>query len=130
MAATNLLFFFRIRAIYNRNPWIVAAFFFLWLANVGCSSTEFLLGEGFHIGPTRYCVILNVRVFYAVIPAVAVLVHDTIIFAAVSARLYTHSQVVNRRSESFTTSAKDYISGRRLPKFSRALFVDGQVYYL
>ncbi|THU98148.1 hypothetical protein K435DRAFT_38204 [Dendrothele bispora CBS 962.96] len=131
MAATTLLFFFRIRAIYSQNRWVVAAFFLLWLANLGCSTTDFFLGNGFHIGPTKYCVILEVKIAYALIPAVAVLVHDTIIFTAISLKLYAQSKIgVNRKGESRAELAKDLISGRKLPKFSRAILLDGQVYYM
>ncbi|THU89082.1 hypothetical protein K435DRAFT_761376 [Dendrothele bispora CBS 962.96] len=133
-SATSFLFFLRVRAIYNRNPIVGWIFFVLWVLNVGCSSLAVLLVDGVHLGPTQHCVYGNPRIVFAFIAAVSVLIYDTSVFIAISIKLYdnSHIRVAGDRSDSNKTrisSAKEFVSGSRLPRFSRAVLKDGQAYY-
>jgi len=133
MTSTTLLFFLRVRAIFANTRYAPAFFFFLWLANVGCSTLDFLLVDGTRLGPTESCIFTNLRKVYAIIPAVAVLVHDTLVFAAISYKLFSHSHFgMSTRDQRGKPGNKTtaFLSGRGLPAFSRTLLQDGQVYYL
>jgi len=131
MTSTTLLFFLRVRAIYADTRYGPTLFFFLWLANLGCSTLDFLLVDGTHLGSTQSCIFINLRKVYAIVPAVAVLVYDTTIFVAISYKLFTHSDLGMRdqehpRGKQITA----LLSGKGLPAFSRMLLQDGQIYYL
>ncbi len=84
--ATSLLFFFRVRAIFNANTWMVAFFAFLWLAVLGGSWTVPFAIQGGHIGPTDHCINTGVKPFSSAGIIIST-VNDTVIFIAISWRL-------------------------------------------
>ncbi|KAF8898069.1 hypothetical protein CPB84DRAFT_1748075 [Gymnopilus junonius] len=105
--ATSLLFFFRVRAVFDGNKYVIAFFAFTWLAVLGGCITV-----------TRGVTGINI----AIIP----LVNDTLVFLAISFRLMTNTHVdLNLKS-----GVKTVLSGAYLPAFSKTLFQDGQIYYL
>ena len=126
---TSLLFFFRTRAIFNRNPWVTAFFAGLWLAVLGgCLA---LILEAFKLMPvnpesnkTTVCFESSVNPFVSatiIIP----LINDTLVFLAITWRLSRNSYDPYKRS-----GIKNLILGDHLPVFSKVLLQDGQVYYL
>ncbi|KAJ7749706.1 hypothetical protein B0H16DRAFT_1691816 [Mycena metata] len=107
--STSLLFFFRVRAIYANSRPITIAFAVLWIIEVAaCITIPFGTG-GINIGPTRYCTIDELAP-YTSSASITPTVFDTAVFVAISYRL-----VGNRAY---------------LPSFSKAIFVDGQKYYM
>ncbi len=125
LGCSALLFFFRLRAIYNGNRIIVVSFFILWCGLVTC--TIFIPAEilGGTIGPTMYCVDADVPTSaYAAI--IAPLVHDTLVFIAISWRLVQNARIEGDIKQNFQIA----MFGKYLPAFSRALLLDGQRYYL
>ncbi|KAF9563106.1 hypothetical protein CPC08DRAFT_686956 [Agrocybe pediades] len=119
---TSLLFFFRVRAIFDYNRYVVTFFAFMWLAVLaGCLTvTQGVVGA--HIGPTDYC--LNAKLEdYVSAAAIIPLVNDTIVFLAISARLMANSYADESRVRTF-------VFGTQMPALSRSLLQDGQVYYL
>lgn len=125
---TALLFFFRLRAVYNRNRRVVAAFFIMWLGLV-VSAVFIPLGlVGRAIGPTAYCEeILAVDNNTVAIVQTVPLVYDTLVFFAISWRL---AQVAYIAPKGTRASLRTIALGTNLPAFSRSLLIDGQGYYL
>ena len=126
---TSLLFFFRTRAVFNRNRWVVAFFACLWLAVLG--------GCLAYIVDAFKPVVLNPALNRATLclksgnnPFVSAtiitpLINDTLVFLAITWRLSRNSYDPYKRS-----GIKDLILGDHLPVFSKVLLQDGQVYYL
>lgn len=123
MAATGFLFFIRLKAIYNRNRAVIAAFFVLWLG-LAVGGIFIVVGvKGGPSGATQYCQDVSVKhfVFYG---EVAPLVFDTLVFLAISWRLSRVASIdEKRRFESM-------FLGTNLPAFTKSLLQDGQIYYL
>jgi hypothetical protein len=122
---TSLLFFFRARAVFGRDPFAVAFFGVLWLGVLsGCLTTIPGIG-GANIGPTPYCT-TGVFKFYAVAAAITPLINDGIVFFAISWRLWRNTWA--RRTVKNGVRAMVY--GDYLPAFSKSLLQDGQIYFL
>jgi hypothetical protein len=125
ISCTALLFFFRLRAIYNQDRIVVVGFFLLWL---GVLASTILIPIGIlggYIGNTKYCVDVDVpNSAYAGI--FAPLIHDTMVFLAISWRLARNSHM----EMNFQEGIKVAIFGRYLPTFTKSLLRDGQRYYL
>ncbi|KAJ7284421.1 hypothetical protein C8J57DRAFT_1216857 [Mycena rebaudengoi] len=126
LSATCLLFFFRVRAIYSNSRSITIIFGLLWLAVLGASITVPIGAGAVHLGPTNYCLITEVAPYVGA-SSILVTVHDTAVFFAISYRLMANSYVAHPTSRDRFGA---FISGAYLPAFSKALFIDGQVYYM
>jgi hypothetical protein len=123
--STSLLFFFRVRAIYANSRPITIVFALLWIAEVGaCITIPFGTG-GINIGPTRYCTIAELAP-YTGSASITPTVFDTAVFAAISYRLVGNTHV----DYTFREKCRAFFGGAYLPSFSKALFVDGQKYYM
>ncbi|KJA24849.1 hypothetical protein HYPSUDRAFT_183143 [Hypholoma sublateritium FD-334 SS-4] len=125
LGCSALLFFFRLRAIYNRDRIVVGFFFILWCGLLTC--TIFIPAGilGGNIGTTKYCVDEDVpNSAYAAI--IAPLVHDTLVFIAISWRLVQNARVEGDFKENLQVA----MFGKYLPAFSKGLLLDGQRYYL
>ena len=125
LSSTALLFFFRVRAVYNRNKYVVAFFSFMWLAVLAGGLTAIQGVVGANIGPTNYCVMYNVKPYVAS-AAIIPLVNDTLVFFAITWRLMGHAHADN----SIGTGLRVFAFGDYMPTLSKALLQDGQVYYL
>ncbi|EGN97841.1 hypothetical protein SERLA73DRAFT_109086 [Serpula lacrymans var. lacrymans S7.3] len=122
---TALQFFLRVRAIFTGNKYIIFFFLFLWLSVLGCCLSTITGMQGVTIGPTQYCTNPEPKL-YIVSPAIAMVVHDTLVFLAISWHLNSHSDA----DPGTRNRWKSFFSGHYLPRFTRALLRDGQVYYL
>lgn len=123
--STSLLFFLRARAIFDKNTYLVLFFFLVWLSVLGSAATVPTAIIAINIGPTPFCINVGVRP-YAGAAGITPLVNDTIIFLAISWRLFRNSYA----DISLRGNIKTFITGEYLPQFSRALLKDGQMYYL
>ncbi|THU78876.1 hypothetical protein K435DRAFT_769060 [Dendrothele bispora CBS 962.96] len=133
LSTVTLLFFLRLRAIYEDNRPVVGIFFILWLGNVACVSMIPLIFKAAtpsNIQGINYCIAESIRIRNASIPAIGALVHDTCVFIAISYRLLKNSTVNNFQGATFETVTKTFILGKNLPKFSKVLFRGGQLLYL
>lgn len=123
LGCSALLFFFRVAAIYNRKPLVVGTFFVLWLGLLACTLFIPIGVEGTNIGDSKYCEDAFVpNTAYAAI--IAPLVHDTLVFIAISWRLVQNAHVDTKEG------LKVAVWGKYLPHFTRGLLLDGQRYYL
>lgn len=123
--ATSLLFFFRLKAVFDRNHYVIGFFAFMWLAVLAGCLTVTQGVTGINIGPTKYCLNASLE-DYVSAAAIIPLINDTMVFLAISWRLMTNSHV----EYSLKTGLKTFAFGDYLPSFSRTLFQDGQIYYL
>ncbi|PPQ94182.1 hypothetical protein CVT25_003819 [Psilocybe cyanescens] len=129
ISTTSLLFVFRVRAIYIGNKYIASFFGLMWLAVVASFMATMqgldALLESNESGSLTYCATRRIS-RYVALNFVMPLVHDTLVFLAISWRLTTnsiqHSNVKN--------GVRAMVFGDYMPAFSRALLQDGQMYYL
>ena len=124
---TSLLFFLRIRAVFDRNPWVVAFFACSWLAVLG-GSLAFIVG-GLRMDPSKNssatCLNKVVNPFITTFTIISML-NDTLVFLAMTWRLFRNSYVPH----TVRSGIRIIIFGDYLPAFSKALLKDGQAYYL
>ena len=127
MPSTTLLFFFRVRAVYLDNKYIVGAFAVLWLGVLAASiNSTVALASATRIEPTNYCLPAIVSGSRISASAIIPFVNDVLGFFAVTWRLAKNSQV----DPTLKTNVKTMIFGHYLPRFSRALLQNGQIYFL
>ncbi|KAJ7473547.1 hypothetical protein FB451DRAFT_1249509 [Mycena latifolia] len=127
VCSTSLLFFFRVRAIYCHTRTVTFVFGALWIIELAACITIPFGTNGTNIGPTRYCTVGELAPFVGG-AAIAPPVFDTAVFLAISFRLVGNTDVAVSWSEK--CRAIFMISRVYLPSFSKALFEDGQVYYM
>jgi len=124
--STSLLFFFRTRAVFHKEPWVVFFFACMWLAVFVSCFIPMLATATEKIGPTNYCINAEIKLFTTV-TAIIPFVNDTLIFISISWRLSCNSSSARR---TIKDSVRVLIFGDYLPAFSKAMLQDGQIYYL
>lgn len=123
--ATSLLFFFRVRAVFNDNKMIVGLFAFLWLSVLaGCITVPFAI-NGEHIGPTAHCVNSGVKPFSSAGIVISA-VNDTLVLVSISLRILYNASI----EDSLGARVKAFWNGGALPALSRSILQSGQQYYL
>ncbi|KAJ7660625.1 hypothetical protein B0H17DRAFT_954025 [Mycena rosella] len=127
VSASAFLFFFRVRAIYGGDRLVTAIFGFLWLAVLGSSLTNPFGVSAVKLGDPSECIVTRVEVYVGV-SGIVLAVHDTLVFFAISYRLV--SNFGQMQQQTWGTQLKMLFSGAHLPAFSKALFADGQMYYM
>ncbi|KAH8078389.1 hypothetical protein BXZ70DRAFT_659522 [Cristinia sonorae] len=120
----SLLFFFRVRAVFNRSKIIVAAFALFWLGTLGGALTAPFAVDGIHIGTTKNCVNSNVKSF-ASAGIIAAAANDTLVFLAISTQLMMYSL-----ADTWSSRIKAFMKGQGLGHISKTLLQTGQLYYL
>ena len=137
---TSLLFFFRTRAVFNTYPWVIAFFGGLWVAVLGgCLAfiVDSFLSSSKSVpvndpasntgGTTPICINQGTDAFI-VSSIIIPLINDTLVFLAISWRLSRVSY--DPYTLKTASGIKFFIFGDYLPGFSKAIFRDGQAYYL
>ncbi|KAJ7066918.1 hypothetical protein C8F01DRAFT_1119579 [Mycena amicta] len=126
VAFTSLLFFLRAAAVYDRNPWFRVFLFTMWLSVLAAGISLPIGIHGGNIGPTPYCSTASAKPYTGSMISIIPLIHDTVVFIAISWRLLQNAYVDDTTGGNF----RAFFSGKNLPSFSRAVLVDGQMYYL
>ncbi|KAI0072256.1 hypothetical protein K474DRAFT_1605455 [Panus rudis PR-1116 ss-1] len=124
ISLNSLLFFFRVRAVFNQTKIIIAFFALTWLATFGCAMTIPFSVDGVHIGTTKNCVNSDVKP-YASAGMIVIAVNDTLVVLAISGQLMMHSL-----AGSFTEKVRAFFSGKGMGVMSRSILHTGQQYYL
>ena len=127
---TSFLFFLRIRAIFQRSPWVVLFFAFMWVAVLGgCLAFICEVFLTVKVNPalktTAICFNAAISPFIAAATIIP-MINDTLIFIAVTWRLSRNSY----DPDTIGNGVRTLIFGDYLPVFSKALLHDGQAYYL
>ncbi|KIM88286.1 hypothetical protein PILCRDRAFT_771075 [Piloderma croceum F 1598] len=124
VAATSLLFFIRVRAVYNHSRIITASFGLLWLVVVSLHILILLGVKRDRIPYTRRC-IEGPAPKYTTVPIILTAVNDTLVFFAISYRMVSLAIA----SSTWSSRAKSFFMGDGLLNLSKALLQGGQVYY-
>jgi hypothetical protein len=119
------LFFFRVRAVYDRSKAVTAIFGILWLATLGAAIAFPFAVKGGHIGTTNYCLLVSVAQS-ASAPVIINTCSDTLIFLAISWRIARN----NSTGETWREHLRSFYKGDGLPRLSRTILQSGQAYYL
>ncbi|KIM88405.1 hypothetical protein PILCRDRAFT_255956 [Piloderma croceum F 1598] len=122
--STSLLFFFRVRAIYNNSRVVTAVFGFIWIALAGLSILVMLGITKDRIPYTRLCTAGLAHPTTA-IPIILSAANDTLIFFAISYRMLSLSMV----GGTWSARAKSFFTGKGLHQLSRSVLQSGQAYY-
>jgi len=122
--ATSLLFFFRVKAVYNHSRIITAFFGFIWLAIAGVSILIMLGITGDRIPYTWRCT-EGLAHTYTTVPIILTAINDTLVFLAISYRMVSISMV----NSTWSARARSFFRGDGLHHLSKALLKSGQAYY-
>ncbi|KAF8188186.1 hypothetical protein K438DRAFT_1594344 [Mycena galopus ATCC 62051] len=123
--STSLLFFYRVRAIYAGSQTVTVIFSFVWLVElISCIGVIFATGAT-NIGPTSYCFLSRLAP-YSAAACITQSIFDTGVFVAISYRLASDAYAAHGWPDKFRV----FIRGAYLPHLSRAMLVDGQMYYM
>ncbi|KAF8147005.1 hypothetical protein K438DRAFT_1626775 [Mycena galopus ATCC 62051] len=123
-AATTFLFFLRVRAVYGGQRLVTCVFGFLWICTVGAAVTVPISTEATKLG--TLCLVTKVP-SYEGAAATVVMVNDTSVVLAISYRLLANTHHENTFRERLQTL---FSGGATLHTFSKAVFRDGQKYYM
>ncbi|KAF9457503.1 hypothetical protein BDZ94DRAFT_1273028 [Collybia nuda] len=127
-SSTSFLFFLRVRAVFERNIYITAGFFLLWLIVSGGTFLAVVNVSGTHIGTSRHCDFEDVKSYLTAIANITLALFDTCIFIAITWRLSDGESSLERGVA--VRQRRLNPCGRHLPEFSRGLLRDGQQYYM
>ena len=127
LAFTSLLFFFRVRAVFNTNPRVIAFFAVLWLSILGecLAFIVFIFENPEPTNAKAVCENTGIAPYIAA-TTITPLINDTLIFLAISWRLFRNSY----DPYTLRSGIRPLIFGDHLPVFSKVLFRDGQAYFL
>ena len=117
----------RLRAIYGGDRIVTSIFGFLWLAVVASSVLAIVGATVTSIGNPPECLIVSTRKYDGA-SGICITVYDTLVFLAISYRLVSNSAKTQRQT--LWEQTKALFSGSNLPAFPKALFTDGQMYYM
>ncbi|KAJ7033475.1 hypothetical protein C8F04DRAFT_1260986 [Mycena alexandri] len=132
VSGAAFLFFLRVRAIFQGERMPTIIFGCLWLAVLASSigRSSIISGGAIGLGDPTVCVVAphtqHVSAF-AGLAGIVIMVHDTIVFFAISYVLIALTQV---EQQAPGEQVKALFSGANLPAFSKSLFMDGQMYYM
>lgn len=122
--SSSFLFLRRVQAVYSHNCWVKRIFFALWVVDGGLEVTVPLGVRAVHIPGTTYCIDSQPE-HYVIAGGLAPVVFDTLVFLAISYKIGT-----SRNTNDARVSWSTLISGKALPRLSRAILQGGQQYYL
>ncbi|KAF7362534.1 hypothetical protein MVEN_00601400 [Mycena venus] len=120
--STSLLFFLRVRAIYNDQRLIPFVFGCLWLCVVGVGIVVSFSGHAETIASS--CTAQSPS--YLWVAGAVLAAHDTSVFVAISCRLLATSP----NDYTFGEKVQAFFRGANLHAFSKAVFQDGQKYFI
>lgn len=123
-SCTMFLFLQRLRAVYADTKWVQAVYCFLYIAAVGVMTVVVYGAHAVHIPGTGYCIYSKVEQYMGASAFMASF-FDTSVFIGISYKIASsHSDL------DVGVSWDTLVSGRALPRLSRAVLQGGQQYYL
>ncbi|KAF8161782.1 hypothetical protein K438DRAFT_1521833, partial [Mycena galopus ATCC 62051] len=121
--ATALLFFFRVHAVYSGQRLVACIFGFLWVCVLGVAITVPVSNQATKLG--TLCLVTKVASYDGIF-SIFVTVYDTSVVLAISYRLLANTYHEHTPGERL----RAFFSGAHLHTFSKAVFRDGQKYYM
>ncbi|THU86646.1 hypothetical protein K435DRAFT_683230, partial [Dendrothele bispora CBS 962.96] len=129
--STSLLFLLRVRAVFHGSPLVKKLFLLLWFAVAGTSSLDFLFVKAEHsTTDSKRCIFVHQEVIYSLVAISIALIFDTMVYIAISYRLFKWFTLDENNHRSVRDRAKSLFIGKHLPVLGRSLLRDGQFYYL
>ena len=124
-AAASYLFLKRIHAVYYGSKVVKHIFTFLWVIGVGtsCAAVSGALRNYSEIADTKHCV------RHSTWTALAIAFSDPVLFDAIVYFAITYKILSTHQTEK-KERWRGYFSRKTLLRFSRAVFMGGQQYYL
>lgn len=117
--------FLRARAVCAHSK-LVYFFTFLWVGTVACALTvPVSLTSAHNVGSTGLCVEGAVPAYGSAGP-ISGLIHDTVVFCAITYKLLFH----HIADESWSSRIRTFFSGAGMSQLSRVMLQTGQLYYL
>ncbi|KJA19460.1 hypothetical protein HYPSUDRAFT_44208 [Hypholoma sublateritium FD-334 SS-4] len=131
VSSTSLLFFWRVRAVYQDNRIVCGFFFLTWLA-VSCACLLHTQVNVFTLDVKKIeqagrCFTIRNSSAYVTVSRLVSMTNDLLIFCAITYRLTIMAEVADPTPQKRAMVA---VFGRHLPAFSRTLLQDGQAYFL
>ncbi|KAF7362523.1 hypothetical protein MVEN_00600200 [Mycena venus] len=123
IGSTSLLFFFRVRAVYGGQRLVSWVFVVLWICVVGSAVVVPIGSFATSIG---FACLVTKLPSYTGAAATVLTAYDTAVFLAISCKLLSNSYVEYTTRQKF----RALFHGPDLHEFSKALFWDGQKYYM
>ena len=127
IALNGLLFFFRIRAVFNDTKSAVRFFAFLWIALLGCSLPGPFGVKAVYLGEVESCVDIFIAKFVSLGP-IASWIYDTLVFIAISIRIMSFSFPTKKIT--WRERLKCFWMGPERGFITRTVLQTGQLYYL
>ncbi|KZP08315.1 hypothetical protein FIBSPDRAFT_840428 [Athelia psychrophila] len=124
--SNNLLFFFRIRAVYSNSLRVSLFFGFCYIVVFVTSVLVPSTLNAIYIGPTEYCVESEIRPWIASLATICNVVNDTLVFLAISYRIPSVSIGAGGRR----SALQRFFCGDGAPRVIKQLLQNGQLYYL
>lgn len=121
---SSFLFLRRVQAVYADNKWIRWFFSIFWLVYTGCEIPVPFITEPITIPGTRYYQNSGIRPIIALSTFAGVL-FDSSVFLAISYKIASSHSLPDEQ-----IGWTSLVSGRSLPRLSRAVLQGGQQYYL
>ncbi|KAF7981262.1 hypothetical protein HWV62_34147 [Athelia sp. TMB] len=126
-AATSLLFFFRVRAVYRHNRAVRALFIVLWvLILVSPTAILYTLYDPCEPGLANDC---EVSRPLSLIANGTMCLNDTLVFVLVSWQMYSNSFARHRGGLSGRARFARFLRGQGLYNISKSVLQSGQLYY-
>lgn len=122
--SSSFLFLRRVQAVWAGNQWVISISTVLWVLDWG---SEVVVPTGVraaHIPNTRYCIDSRLKP-YVLLGGIFPVVFDTFVFLAISYKIIIMHSTLDVR-----ISWNTLVSGKALPRLSRAILKGGQQYYL
>ncbi|THU84443.1 hypothetical protein K435DRAFT_870264 [Dendrothele bispora CBS 962.96] len=135
------LFLLRVRSIVYDVPKVQKTFTTLWFIVLVCSAGDFLFAkpttsQEFETSET-HCTYADLRPVYGITSITMGLVFDTVVYLAISLRLFCFFRALQcpgeilPRASNHQHKTRVFVFGRvDLPVLARSLFQDGQFYYI
>ncbi|KAF9449864.1 hypothetical protein P691DRAFT_798801 [Macrolepiota fuliginosa MF-IS2] len=122
--SSSFLFLRRVQAVYANDRWIRRFFFTLWLVVGGMMISVPIEVRAAHIPGTKYCIDLETK-RHVITCILFHVIFDTLILLAISLEVGRSYSTQDAR-----VSWSTLVSGKALPRLSRAVLQGGQQYYL
>lgn len=133
MGATSLLFYIRVRAIFEQSLVATIVFGFVWLSILVTALLAPFASRVEYIGPTKICRIIFEYPFgFPTWPILVMTGFDTLVFLAIAWKLIkgVGAYVPSRDGSSKWKCVKMFLTGDGLPLFSKFLLHGDRKYYM
>ncbi|KAF5353965.1 hypothetical protein D9756_006954 [Leucocoprinus leucothites] len=124
ISSSSFLFLRRVQAVWAGNRWVSGIFTILWVLDWALEIVVPVGVRAVHIPDTKYCIDSQPE-HYVLAGGIIPVIFDTFVFLAISYKI-----AVSYSTLDVKVSWGTLVSGKALPRLSRAILQGGQQYYL